>query len=174
MEDETAKSTLILGLGNLLLSDEGVGVHAAQLLMHMELPSDVTVVDGGTGGFELIEHVKGKSKVIILDCLKADGKAGCVVRLRLDEVLTQLSTPLSVHEGGALELLTCIKSLSPMPEVVVIGIVPEVTTELGTGLSASVESQMPNILRAVLDEVSPSIRRGIETDEFEFDLGEAD
>jgi hydrogenase maturation protease len=150
----TNKQTLILGLGNLLLSDEGVGVHVAQLLLRMELPSDVEVVDGGTGGFELIEHVRGKSKVVIIDCFRADAKPGSIARLTLDEVSLDQPPPFSVHEGGIQELLLPIQKLTPTPEVVLLGIVPAVVDQPGMVLSAEIESQMPKIVSAVLEEVS--------------------
>ena len=171
---EIDKEVLILGLGNLLLSDEGVGVHAAQLLLRMDLPSDVEVVDGGTGGFELIEHVRGKSKVVIIDCLRGDISPGSIVRLGLDDLLLRLPAPFSVHEGGVLELLSKIKTLSPMPEVVIIGIVTVVTKEPGTKVSAIVESQMPRIIAAVLEEISKPRRPVTPAGELEFDLGDVD
>lgn len=167
------KQTLILGLGNLLLSDEGVGVHVAQLLLRMELPSDVEVVDGGTGGFELIEHVRGKSKVVIIDCFRADAKPGSIARLMIDEVSLDQPPPFSVHEGGIQELLLPIQKLTPPPEVVLLGIVPAVVDQLGMVLSAEIESQMPKIVSAVLEEVgwtepAPAF------DDAPFDLGEGD
>ncbi len=152
MKIGSEKSTLILGLGNLLLSDEGVGVHVVHLLNQMTLPSDMEVIDGGTGGFELLEHVKGKSKVIIVDCLNADAKPGSVVLMPLDEVLLHKSSPFSAHEGGALELLRGIQELQPSPQVTVVGIVPHVVNSLEMDLSSEVRSQLPKIISVVLDE----------------------
>lgn len=148
----TGRRTVILGLGNVLLADEGVGVHVAHLLRRGDLPADVEVVDGGTGGFELIAHVQGTSKVIIVDCFKVDAAPGSLVRLTLEDLSLERPSPFSVHEGGVRDLLLHIRSLSPAPEVAIIGVVPAVTDRLTMSLSAAVTSALPRIVSAVLDE----------------------
>ena len=156
---EAEKSVLILGLGNLLLGDEGVGVHVAKRLQQIELPPEVEVIDGGTGGFELIEHVRGKSKVVIVDCLRADSEPGTIVRLSLDQLSIERQIPLSAHQGGVWELLAFIKTLTPAPEVVVYGIVPVAADRLGVNLSPAVESRLPGITSAVIGELKePAVR----------------
>lgn len=159
---EPDKRTVILGLGNLLLTDEGIGVHVAHLLQRSELPPHVEVIDGGTGGFELTEHVRGKSKVIIVDCVKLDAAPGSVVRLTLADLSLEQPSRLSVHDGGVRELLLRIGSLSPAPEVAIIGVVPAITDQLGVSLSAAVASALPRIVSAVLDEISRAMPGGQE------------
>ncbi|HEY4613246.1 MAG TPA: hydrogenase maturation protease [Bacteroidota bacterium] len=149
---ENTRGILVLGLGNLLLTDEGVGVHAAQRLQQMQLPANVEVVDGGTGGFELIEHCRGKSKIIIIDCLSADAAPGSVIRLSLDEIDPQRPPPFSAHQGGIRELLAFIPSLTPIPEVTIYGVVPVVVDQLSMELSPTVEAQLPKIVSTVIDE----------------------
>jgi hydrogenase maturation protease len=143
---------VILGLGNLLLADEGVGVHVAHLLQQRELPSDVEVIDGGTGGFELIAHVRGKARVIIVDCVKLDATPGSVARLTLEDLALEQPSRFSVHDGGVRELLRHIRALSPAPDVVIIGVVPSDTDRAGLSLSPAVESALPRIVSAVVDE----------------------
>jgi hydrogenase maturation protease len=142
-----------MGLGNLLLSDEGVGVHVAQRLQQMQLPGNVEVVDGGTGGYELIEHFRGKTKAVIIDCVMADAAPGTMMRLTLDELTLQSAHPFSAHQGGVFELLAFIKTLTPAPRVIVYGIVPSVADQLGTTLSTAVELSVPTVIDAVLEEV---------------------
>lgn len=160
MIPETKKNILILGLGNLLLADEGVGVHVVKRLQQMNLPPEVEVIDGGTGGFELIEHVRGKSKVVIVDCLRADSEPGAIVRLSLDELSIERQIPLSAHQGGVREFLAFVKTLAPAPEVVVYGIVPAAADKVAIGLSPTVESQLPKVVSAIIGELTelPGVR----------------
>jgi hydrogenase maturation protease len=152
MSSDIEKNILILGLGNLLLSDEGIGVHVVRRLQQMELPPEVEVIDGGTGGLELIEHVRGKSKVVIVDCLQASAEPGSIMQLSLDDVANQRYVPMSAHQGGVLELFNFIRTLTPVPEVVVYGVVPAVTNRIDMQLSRAVESQMKKIISIVLGE----------------------
>ncbi len=154
MNIETHKSLLILGLGNCLLADEGVGCHVAQHLQKMDLPADVEVVDGGTGGFELIDHFHGKTKVVIIDCIDMNAPSGSIVRLSLEELELRQPHPFSAHDGGILELLTSINGLTPPPHVVVYGIVPAVLNRLDTNLSPTLRAQLPKIISVVLDDLT--------------------
>lgn len=137
----------------MLLTDEGVGVHIAQELQQRGLHTTVEVVDGGTGGFELIEQVRRKTNVIIVDCLTANAPPGSIIRLALDEIDLQRALPFSAHQGGVHELLTHVKTVSPKPEVVVIGIVPAILDQVGLNLSPAVEAQRLRIVSAVIDEI---------------------
>ena len=154
MNPETEKTVLILGLGNLLFTDEGVGVHVAQRLLQMKLPAEVAVIDGGTGGYELIEHVRGKSKVVIIDCLNANAPPGSIVRLSLEELALRQPHPFSAHQGGVGEFLAFLKTLVPAPEVVVYGVVPDIVDQLGMELSPAVETQFSKIVSTIIDELS--------------------
>ena len=89
---------LVLGLGNILLSDEGVGVHLVRELEKENLPDNVVLMDGGTTGFELIRLFEGMSKVIIIDAMKADLEVGTVVRLSPADIESYQELPFSVHQ----------------------------------------------------------------------------
>ncbi len=147
------KQVLILGVGNILLSDEGVGVHVVQRLKQMDLPPCIEVVDGGTGGFELIDHVRGKTKVIIVDCMMLDADPGAVFRLTPDELFLRSDSPFSAHQGGIRELLYHITTLPQPPEVVVYGIVPLDRERPSMRLSEPVACRVSDIINAVLAEV---------------------
>lgn len=143
---------LILGVGNLLLSDEGVGVHVAQQLQKMPIPPEVEVIDGGTGGFELIEHFRGKKKVIIVDALHADAEPGAVIRLTREDIALEGPPPFSAHQRGLQELLHFCQELEPPPEVIIYGIVPKQTQRMGVRLSKTVKRRLPEIISMVIDE----------------------
>jgi hydrogenase maturation protease len=74
----TKSDILILGIGNILLSDEGVGVHAIRLLAAQELPPGIDILDGGTSGADLIDHLDGRTKVVVIDAALGDGAPGTV------------------------------------------------------------------------------------------------
>ena len=131
-------SVLVLGIGNILLKDEGIGVHAIQEFeKRYQIPDDVTVVDGGTAGMELIQYIAGKDTLIIVDALKTGADVGTLIRLSGDEVPQFFRTKISPHQLGLSDMLAAMKLTDETPEtVVLIGVIPK---DLGTGLDLSDE-----------------------------------
>jgi hydrogenase maturation protease len=148
------KHTLILGLGNPLLGDEGIGVRAAEELKELQLPEGVEVVEGGTGGLRLIGLMEGYQRVIIVDAADMGQPPGRVVRFTLSEVrFKTVEPPLSLHQIGLGEVLALAEALEVAPaEVIVIGVQPG-RVEAGTGLSPEVEGAIPQIITMVFDEL---------------------
>ena len=124
------ENILVLGVGNLLLSDEGVGIHVVQRLQEMSLPSGVEVIDGGTGGFELISHFSGKKKVIIVDAVRGDDEPGTILRFTADDLSIAWRPTFSAHQTGVEGLLHFSKELTSPPQIVFIGIIPKETRRL--------------------------------------------
>jgi hydrogenase maturation protease len=151
-----AKSILILGVGNLLLGDEGVGIHAVRQLQSMPLPPEVEVIDGGTGGFELLAHCRGKKKVIIIDAVKADAKPGTVLRFTPEEAALRWPLPYSAHQAGFAELLHWIKAFTPSLAIVVYGVVPKETAVMSTQLSGIVRRQLRKLAVMIVAEAKKS------------------
>jgi len=149
----TEKKMLILGVGNLLLSDEGVGIHVVRQFERMLLPPTVEVVDGGTGGFELIAHVLGKSKVIIIDAVQGDAEAGTVLRFTRDDLELQWRPSFSAHDDGIDRLLHLSKELLSPPEIIIYGVIPKETRRFSTSLSTEVNHCIPKIVGAVMKEI---------------------
>ena len=149
------KSVLVLGVGNVLLSDEGVGVHVARRLQSMDLPRWVEVVDGGTGGFELIEFCRGKEKVVIVDAIRADAEPGALFRLRLADVDLPKHGRFSAHHEGLDELLRLCPSLLPDTNLVLYGIVPD-DMRPGMTLSPALEQQLDLFIARILEEAATS------------------
>jgi hydrogenase maturation protease len=148
------KPILVLGVGNVLLSDEGIGVHVARRLQSMQLPAHVEVVDGGTGGYELIGFFSKRKKVIIIDCVQAAEPAGTIIRATPDELDLRWEAGYSVHQTGLSELLHHAQLLVPPPEIVIVGIVPQVHTSPSSGLSSALESMVDLIASKVLQIVA--------------------
>jgi hydrogenase maturation protease len=145
--------TLILGVGNILLRDEGVGVHVIQALGRLDLPPDVEVVDGGTAGFALVEILADRRKVIVVDAIAADCAPGTVVRLNGDDLAAPSAPPCSLHEVGLAEALGAARQLGVAPhEVIVIGVQP-CQVSCGLELSPTLAALVPRIVDLVLAEL---------------------
>lgn len=147
------KNILILGIGNLLLGDEGVGIHAVRALEEMEVPENVEVVDGGTGGFELLNHFRGRKKVIIIDAMNGDAEPGTIIRCVPNDLDLQWHHPYSSHQCTITELLYVATAGAPEREVVLFGIIPKDTHHASTQLSKEVNDRIPHLVSAVLQEI---------------------
>ncbi len=152
MADAMKKDVLVLGVGNVLLGDEGAGVHVARQLRQMPVPSNVEVVDGGTIGFELLPYADGKKKIVIVDAIHADAEPGTLFRFRGLEAEWQWAPAYSPHQSGLRELLEAMRHLTPAPEIVIFGIVPAETRCLAIGLSQPVQRRLSAIVSAILEE----------------------
>lgn len=143
---------LILGIGNLLLRDEGVGVHVAKILEEMSLPEGVEVVEGGTLGFDLLGYFEGVEKLVVVDALKGGGEPGSIYKVKPEQLKASKDRPLSLHQLGFLEVWEMARLLGFEPEVVIIGVEPK---DLGWGmeLSPEVESKLQKVVEVVLEEV---------------------
>lgn len=147
-------SFLVVGLGNILLRDEGVGVRLAErLLERYEVPCEVEVLDGGTSGMELIHTIADRDALIVCDAVASDLPPGTVLRIAGDELPAFFRTKLSPHQLGLSDVLATLSLLDRMPpRVVLIGIVPE-DLELGIELSPRIESAMEEALEMLVAEI---------------------
>jgi hydrogenase maturation protease len=146
-------STLVLGVGNILLSDEGVGVHVARRLQALHLPPRVEVIDGGTEGFELIRFFEGRERVIIVDCLMSHDPPGTIIRAAPDQLKLQWAPGFSPHQSGLRELLFSARALPSPPAITILGIVPAETGKISSSLSVAVAGRMEKIVASVLEVV---------------------
>jgi hydrogenase maturation protease len=142
---------LILGLGNLLLADEGVGVHAARLLMERRRREDVVILDIGTAVLDALPALETADRVIIIDAMKADGPAGSVYRIAYDDCLRP-SVIASLH-GFDLSRVLAMTGREGCPEITVIGVEPE-TIAWSLDLSPVVAAALPVVLDTVESEIS--------------------
>lgn len=146
---------LVLGLGNILLRDEGVGVRVIEALASHPLPADVELCDGATAGLGLLDVLADRRKVIVVDALAGDRPPGTVLRLTRDD-LAEPAAVLSVHEFGLLETLAAARLLGLEPDdVVVFGVRPE-AVEYGLELSPTIARLVPELVARVLTELEIS------------------
>ena len=146
------RPVLVLGLGNILLRDEGVGVHVIRELEKMNLPRDVELFDGATAGLDLVEALADRRSVIVVDACDADVEAGTVMRLQPED-LVPAGRGLSLHEAGLLEALDATRRLGLGGEnVTIIGVRPYVV-EWGLEMSAEMAARLPRLVDAVRQEI---------------------
>ena len=153
--NDPAGKIVIIGVGNLLLKDEGVGVHVAQELQKKSLSSAVEIHDGGLAGIGLLDFFPGASKVLLIDAAEMNLEAGAVVRFTPEEVAGKVSGPrFSAHDIGLLEVLDLAGALGQCPpEVVIFGIQPK-EISWGTELSPEVQASISKVTEAVLREIA--------------------
>lgn len=144
--------TLVLGLGNLLLTDEGVGVHAARALLASGCPEGVTVLDVGTAILDALPEIQAADRIILIDAVKADGLPGSVYRMPL-EAFERPECIASMH-GFDLTRVLALTERRDRPEVVVIGVEPA-CLDWSLELSPQVREAMPTVLEALRRELDP-------------------
>jgi len=145
---------VVLGVGNILLSDEGIGVRAIEELgRRYPLPSWVDLIDGGTSAMELLDDLAGCDLLIIADCVRAGYRPGNLIRLVDDEIPALFRTKLSPHQVGLPEVLgTLLISGEAPKQIVLFGVEPQ-TLATGIGLSAPVEAILPTLLEGMTLEI---------------------
>ena len=157
------KATLILGLGNVLLGDEGFGVHVAHRLQGCVLPDDVRVVEGGVGGFNLLGYLEGVKRLIIVDVMMHESPPGQLVLLKpgtkLDEPGKRL---MSFHQIGVLELLKMWSLIGEQPEVYLLVTRPE-CLDWNTELSPALQSACAEAVEVIKGLCAKSSERNYET-----------
>jgi hydrogenase maturation protease len=147
--------TVILGIGNTILSDEGAGVRAVEALeAAYDLPEGVEVIDGGTSGMELLGPLSGTDFLVILDAIKASRLPGTVVKLTGAEVPVFFRSKLSPHQISICDVLAGLEfSGDPPGDMVFIGVEP-LSLELGLELTPVVAASIPDMLRLAIDELA--------------------
>ncbi len=160
-------SLAVIGLGNLLLGDEGFGVHLIRYLQNHYIFSNVDIIDGGTIGFQLIEYFIQYDDLIIVDAIKSDDQAGSIYKFSLDELPPNVTFVSSIHEIGLGDVLQQVRFMDEQVNVIVVGIVPlsvcpnELTANLSEFMSSKIEKVANIVLRQVEDLGGEVCTRGL-------------
>jgi hydrogenase maturation protease len=149
---EVQKEILILGIGNLLLKDEGVGVRVVKRLRDINLPCYTEVLDGGTLGLDLLFYIEGRKKVIVIDAVKAGGTPGTIYRFADSDIVAEAKISLSAHDIDFMDVLKTAHFLGHKPEIIFIGIEPKDISE-GLELSPEIEKKIPKVIDVVMREI---------------------
>ena len=145
---------LVLGIGNVLLTDEGVGVRALnELKRRYTFPENVELLDGGTAGIELLRHIRNRDYLIIIDAMKFDQEPGTVSRVEGQDVPAAFRTRISPHQLGLSDLLAAAMLTDELPKnLVLFGVEPE-SLNIGLDLTDTVEASLEKLTGAILEEL---------------------
>jgi hydrogenase maturation protease len=156
-------SLLVLGLGNPLCRDDGLGVEAvAEIARRYEPPQGALVLDGGTLGLSLLPYLEDAEEALLVDAVRDDAPPGTLVRLSGAEVRPAVEARLSVHQIGVADLIAAAELRGRLPRrLALVGLVPA-TIDLGVGLSPAVALRLPALVEAVAAVASSMGHRFLE------------
>lgn len=146
---------VVLGVGNVILADEGVGVRVVEALERdYALPAGVVVIDAGTSGMEMLEDMSDLDFLLVVDAIAAGKAPGELVQLRGDEVPVFFRRNLSPHGIGLSDVLAALEFLGAEPkETVILGVQPT-SLELSTELTPTIAARVPDLVAQVVDELT--------------------
>lgn len=147
-------SALVLGVGNVLLRDEGIGVRAVEELQRRySIPDTVELIDGGTSGIELLRFFDDVDHLLIIDAISAGHPPGSVLRVEGDDVPATFETRITPHQLGLSDLLAAAKLTDQMPgHLVLFGVEPK-SLESGVGFTPEVEGAIEKLTGHVVEEL---------------------
>jgi len=161
---ERSPRITVVGIGNLLLKDEGVGVHLVQKLAGSVNDANVNIIDAGTYPDFLSVVDDSTDKLIIIDAIKAGERPGTIYRFNLSDADLDLTSPISLHEMGVLDSLKTMALFNRQPKsTVIIGVEPK-TIDFGLDLSPEVEEKVPEIIKLVLKEIEETTAMEVRND----------
>ena len=151
------KPILVVGVGNSIMMDDGIGVHVVRELEKKNLPESVEVFDGGTLGIDLMPFIEGREKLIFIDSVKGGNAAGTLYKFHPDDLNYESAPKTSVHQIGLIESLQIISLIGKTPgRIIIFGVEPH-TIDWGEELTPALNSVMPKLLKHVLDEIENSV-----------------
>jgi len=146
--EERRYRPLVLGVGNVLMSDEGVGIHAVRQLEKEQLPGGVAIIDGGTGGFHLLSLFDEYDPIIIVDA-SLDSDPEGTVRVRFPRFASDFPRSLSAHDIGLRDLLESASLLAPLPRLALVTISVKSFQSMRDSLGDVVHRSIPRVLKEV-------------------------
>jgi hydrogenase maturation protease len=150
LEEDKSKKVLVLGVGNYLMGDEGVGVHIIYEMEEMKLPEYVDVLDGGTGGFFLMNYFDVYPVVIFLDATM-DGKPSGTISVIRPKFAADFPTALSVHDVGLKDMIEAIYIQDQIPDIHLVTVSVDHISPMDIELSETVEKAVPKAIEAILN-----------------------
>ncbi|HHN65116.1 MAG TPA: hydrogenase maturation protease [Nitrospirae bacterium] len=142
----------VIGIGNILMSDDGAGIFALRILKERyHIPEDVELIDGGTKGLELLPFVEGKEKILFIDAVNFGKPPGFVGHLTKDEIPDYFATKLSVHQIALPDLIGAGRLMGVLAEEIhLVGIQPQ-SIDTGYGLTGEVEENLERLVDASVE-----------------------
>lgn len=161
--------TLVLGVGNYLMGDEGLGVHLAQQLKK-EIPTELAdVLDGGTAGFQLMEYIESYPRVILIDATLDDKSAGTIQLIR-PKFASDFPKAMSTHEIGLKDLVESLTLLNRLPDVYLFIVSIKTIQPLSVDLSPEVKAALPELKNRILElcrKAATSKKKQVPSEQFD-------
>jgi len=147
-----SKRKAIIGIGNPLRGDDGIGLIILEELKKRNVPAGFSLLDGGTGGMKLLHVLKDFDEVIIIDAVYFDGKPGEYVFFKPEQVKS-LFAPKCIHDSNLFEILELSKQLNEkLREIMIMGIQPKVT-DIGKDLSSELKNRLGSMVDAIIKKI---------------------
>lgn len=148
------KKNIVIGVGNMLFKDEGIGIYASEFLkQNYSLEGDIEIIDGGTLGFKLMTYFQDYENVIILDTVSIEDKAGEIYRLPSDVLLGIGNYRKTAHEVEIVEMLEIVSALNSHANVTILGIVPQDIMSVEIGLTKIMEDRFEEFIAHAIKEI---------------------
>ena len=149
----------IIGIGNTLRGDDGVGPQVISELKKENLPDSVQIFDIGSDAFSVIDHLISEQPVLVIDCAQMDKQPGEIVKFEVkEENLSKLDKAILLHGFGFADVYKMAKKLTDNIRCTVIGVQPK-SLEFNTGLSEEVKNNIPSIIKMVIEETNKYVKK---------------
>ncbi len=156
MQTEDNKKILVLGLGNVLLNDEGIGVRTVEKMKDIQLPPGVDLLDGGTGGFVLLSLFHEYNVIIIIDATLSDDAQG-TIKVMEPKFSSDFPKSMSTHELGMKDMIESAMLLEKVPKLYLIAVTINPQQEMDMKVSPDLESKIPLIIKQIKNIISIEI-----------------
>ena len=149
-EKDKSDSILVMGVGNYLMGDEGIGVHIIQEMAKMDLPENVDILDGGTGGFTLLGCFESYPTIVFVDATM-DGKPPGTLSLIKPRFASDFPSALSVHDVGLKDMIEAVYLMDHVPDIHLFTVSIDKIDPMTTDLSHAIEDSIPKLIEGVLE-----------------------
>lgn len=144
----------ILGIGNILYSDEGIGIHILPILEEeFEDDDNIEVIEGSTDGIKLLGPIEDADNLIIIDAINAEKEGGDIISLEGDDLPVYFGIKMSVHQMSFQEVLMAVKLRDRYPKNIIMFGMQPTSLEFGLGLTANNQKKLPDLAKAVINQV---------------------
>jgi hydrogenase maturation protease len=155
---DTAKPVLVVGVGNLIQTDDGIGIHTIRALAERPLPEEVDLLDGGTMGIELLPWLERRDAIIFIDAVDGGMAPGTIFRFEPQQLHYEVTPKMSVHQIGLIDALamSTLNGVAPR-RIVIFGVQPAVV-DWGEELTDALKPAVDKVVRRVLAEIESSVQ----------------
>ena len=150
----TSQRIIVLGVGNILFSDEGFGIRVVEKLQEVyEFPKNVSLVDGGVLGLNLLGVISEADHLLVIDAVRNNDRPGSLYRLEGEAIPNRVRAKNSLHQVDFLEALAMCQALDKVPETVILGVEPEDMETLSIKLTQTTQKKVDSMIAMILEEL---------------------